>query len=127
MLSEHHWHDRFQYKKKNQNIYLYNRQYLRYIIIWGIVFSEYFKPKLILFVDLYLSPDKLSRKIYLSGRFYVRVRHGNSTPLYRGSQFFMEETTDKLYHIMLYRVRLPMSEIQTHNFSGDGHWLRSLL
>ena len=50
--------------KKTHNIYLYNRQYLLYIIIWGIVFSEYFKQKLFLFVDLYLSPDKLARKIY---------------------------------------------------------------
>jgi hypothetical protein len=50
--------------KKIHNIYLYNRQYLLYIIIWGIVFSEYFKQKLFLFVDLYLSPDKLARKIY---------------------------------------------------------------
>jgi hypothetical protein len=67
--------------KKTHNIYLYNRQYLLYIIIWGIVFSEYFKQKLFLFVDLYLSPDKLARKIYLSGRFYVRVGHDNSTPI----------------------------------------------
>jgi hypothetical protein len=64
-------------------------QYSRYIITWGIVFSEYFKQKLFLFVDLYLSPDKLARKIYLSGRFYVRVGHGfdtisvNMTPSYR--------------------------------------------
>jgi hypothetical protein len=57
---------------------------LRYNIIWEIVFPEYFNKKLFLFVDVYLSPDKLARKIYLSGMFYVRVGwvwHGNSTPL----------------------------------------------
>jgi hypothetical protein len=49
------------------------------------------------------------------GSRYYRWRE----PEYQEKTIDLTQVTDKLYHIMLYRVQLTMSRIQTHSFSSD--------
>ena len=110
-----------------------------FLDVLGTCHSEMVKPAVLLakHLDRYKCHVERGLSVYPPEVSYIGLWLWCLMPLstifqlFCGSQFYwwrksekttdLSQATDKLYHIMLYRVHLTMSGIQTHNVSGDRH------